>query len=271
MLATLSLLLVTAFITYSFVIHTLVPTLFPLVDDQVLVFTDATNITVVRLAPLTKEVIVAQRQVTGAESTTSFPLSWQLGLPIDYSLEAPTERGIDDALLPARVEEVFWQLMRQHQTQNLSLRQTLQWWGFVHSVPDAKISTQNATTPASWQQLKNRLQLDRSFTQCQIAISNTTGVAGLGSLLSRILEEGGFTVIKVVDSQEALTETVLSYDPINTSCARQLDRVQNLADVNGVRIEDTSASAIYRAPIVIKIGTDLSSQLKTWAELQKKQ
>lgn len=275
------LLSVVLIITYLVTFNIVLPNLVPVVKDEVLVLSPSfplepgQMITIVRLVPQSRRLVLIQGMLPNSglntELAAQLPLSWQLGAPVDRYVEIETPLHIDQ---PSTLTATFWNLVQNQKNNQVSIRDRVSWWLLARSAGQSQTTTHLIEKPTQWSQARRLLQADRENHQCSIAIINTTTQKGLATQLSSILEEAGQVVVKVADTRETGEQTKLLVDQASTECLPVAAHLTSFITLTGASDPALQAPILqdgllnqYRAPIVVTIGSDLSTVLDQWSKI----
>ncbi len=99
---------------------------------------------------------------------------------------------------------------------------------------------------------------DSDAEECNIAIVNTTGVSGMATKMSQILENSGGRVVRIADQTSAHQLSSLNYAPENQTCRQFGQRIQHLFLDQALVVDNDQERQAHRADLVIFIGKDLT-------------
>lgn len=92
---------------------------------------------------------------------------------------------------------------------------------------------------------------------CPVALVNTTGEFGLASTWSRILDTGGFSIIRKDSNQDQRAQSTVAYDASNQVCGDLVKRLQVMVPTLIVA-DDAALAQTYRADLVLYLGRDVA-------------
>ncbi|GEM_PF-728780 len=97
---------------------------------------------------------------------------------------------------------------------------------------------------------------------CRIGITNTTTQAGMGTGVSKVLEQSGFAVIRVTDEQTSQEKSVIKLDPSMESCTEVVNHALNLFPFKVEVEEQADLWATNRVNVHLFLGQDLAKELR---------
>jgi hypothetical protein len=267
-------------IAYWLVLQSVLPTLFPVEKNELIALLDQRNpsqssVVLLRFIPQTQRLIAVSGQPRGADTlpsptnaseSVSIPLSWRVGVPIDrvVSLDQvqPAEKRMS-------VLQNLWQGLWSPATVGASWREMIRWWLFTRTLSDAQTTLVTADTAGKWQTAQRILVGQSNDFHCPVAVLNTTGVGGVASELTQLLEPAGFLVVKVGDAQLALAQTQLVIDDSQPECLAKAQQLNTFMVQPAAIVTEAGIVSQYRAPIIIRVGYDLADALQAWKFVQK--
>ncbi len=181
--------------------------------------------------------------------------SFVTGQVIDGVVALPTQQL---PTTPNQIGAALQFLPGQRTESSLPEWQLLQLLFFTLKIPADRVTFTATGNDQEWSAYRQRLAVKYPEDDCSVAVVNTTTKGGLAREMSAIIEQTGYTVVRITDTATRAPRTTITYDPNQVECLAQAKRLGNLfplaVDINS----DANLSASYRAKVVISLGEDVS-------------
>lgn len=186
-------------------------------------------------------------------------LGLSLGTVLDEIVVIP--QGDINPQSDREAKQFIGRLIRNSQVK-IPGKQRLQWGGLVwdgrttwfFSQYEAKLEDLNT-------QFDPVLSLEKGEGSCSVTIINTTGISGLAARVDALLREDAISVVRTINSEEKLDETVLLFPKNNQqpSCERVRNKLEKIVP-HQLKEERVAEEVLLeeRADVVIKLGRDLA-------------
>ncbi len=148
-------------------------------------------------------------------------------------------------------------------TTPLHLSQKIWFARFVLGLRPDQITVHTVDDPNQWLQQQTHFQFPSQSKECSLSVVNTTSSPGLGTKVATVLEQSGYSVLRVTNSPDAQRDAtlIMSADQQQT-CKEVVAHIQDIFPIEVRTQTDPSALTQYRSQIVIFLGKDVISSLQ---------
>jgi hypothetical protein len=148
----------------------------------------------------------------------------------------------------------------QHQTVNgLGVRDQLALYFAATKLPAEKVKIRPVDSWSGWERYRSDLGLQFSDQDCPVAVVNTTAQSGLAASVSQVIEQSGYTVVRVTDNPEAEPHSRVVFASDSEVCAAKAASLAHLFPQKVSVEADTALTQTYRAKIILELGEDIQS------------
>ncbi len=183
---------------------------------------------------------------------TQTTLSYQLGLLINdlILIDQAWPDEVDSTQLAMVMQTEFWRQLKTEKTISTDL--FLSWYLLKKSNSFSKVEN---LTKLPKEFARNWGSVLKAGDDCQIAVLNSTDIAGLAGNLTDIIERNGGVVVRLKQFPTELTRTKIYVDE-TAACKKVVTSIQSLFVNKPEILPMEAAQDAYRAPLVIILGID---------------
>jgi|GEM_PF-2973001 len=129
---------------------------------------------------------------------------------------------------------------------------------FAAKLPSDNLTHTTTSSLSEWESYRAKRAVKHPENECSVAVVNTTSKGGLAREMSAILEQTGYTVVRITDTATNEPQTIISYNPDDAVCELQAKRLADLFPLVITMQPNREMTSTYRAKIVISLGQDVS-------------
>ncbi|CAN5305834.1 hypothetical protein BH10PAT2_BH10PAT2_1510 [soil metagenome] len=144
-------------------------------------------------------------------------------------------------------------------TTPLTLGDRIWLYKFTQTLRPDQIKVTTVETMTDWQKLQSNILFGDQSSACNFAIINTIGISGAGSTVGKMLENSGFSIVRITDESPMAEKTELILGDKSAECQDQQDHTLNALPLSPKIIHDTTKANQYRANMVLILGKDMAA------------
>lgn len=135
------------------------------------------------------------------------------------------------------------------------------WWQLTYILRmNRKIENPELSTTAITKITKTWPVIDAEQTsQCPIAVSNGTGISGLATYTSNLIERAGGLVIRVATGYEPQKSTSIVVDGKTSECQQVAEIISRFFPTVQISMDTQNLTSEYRSKILVVLGQDMES------------
>ncbi len=140
---------------------------------------------------------------------------------------------------------------------NLTLGDRIWLYRFTQSLRSDELRVKTANTAEELQKIQADIQFADQSKNCNFAVVNTISISGVGTQVGKMLENSGFSIVRITDQEPAMPQTQLVLGDRATECQDQQDHTLHAMPLPIKVVQDLGKAQQYRANMVLFIGADM--------------
>ncbi len=157
------------------------------------------------------------------------------------------------------------QAIQHRSVAGLGLKDQLALYFFTTQLPSEKVRIKSLDVWEAWERYRGELGLLFPEADCPVAVVNTTNQSGLATAVAKVVEQSGYTVVRVTDNPEAEPHSRVAYAADSEECQVKAASLGHLFPQKVEVTADSATTQTYRAKIILELGEDIRSIIPTTA------
>jgi len=140
---------------------------------------------------------------------------------------------------------------------HLTLGDRLWLYRFTQGLRPDEVKVAYVDTLADWQKIQADSPFADQSKNCNFAVVNTISVTGAGTRVGKMLENSGFSIVRITDQDQPISTTELVLGDQAERCRDQQEHTLHAMPLHIKVVQDAARAQEYRANMVLFIGSDL--------------